>query len=198
MTGGLFSDVKYLSLPLLVVTRAKNIWSIFAIIFSRWSGAKLHRIFVVWLQTNPTHRIDIKLESGWNQLTSSFSLSTWQVTLTLLLLTHRVQGSTPIPVRWNWDPTKNHKHFIYTICPISFCPNSPYFAFRSIQDPLVHHGHHFGRAVHSFCSIQTLLTNGIVSLAEESEAESLSAVYVNNSLVLIAFLTITLQRETGT
>ena len=78
------------------------------------------------------------------------------------------------------------------------CLASPYFASRSVQDPLVHHGRHFGRTVHSFCSVQTLLTNGIVSLAEESEAESLSAVYVNNSLVLIAFLTITLQRETGT
>ena len=119
----------------------------FAIIFSRWSVTELHRIFVVWLRTNPMHRINIKLESGWNQLTSSFSLSTWQVTLTLLLLTHRVQGSAPIPVRWNWDPAKNRKHFIYTICPISFCPNSPYFAFRSIQDPLVHHGRHFHQEI---------------------------------------------------
>jgi hypothetical protein len=28
-------------------------------------------------------------------------------------------------------------------------------------DPLVHHGRHFGRAHHAFCSINTLLNNGI-------------------------------------
>ena len=113
------------------------------------------------------------------------------------LLTCQVHRSAPIPVHWTLDPAKNHEHFIYTLCPTSPCLTSPYFAFRSVQDPLVHHGRHFGRAVHSFCSVQTLLTNGIVSLAEESEAESLSAVYVNN-FVLVAFLTITLQREAGT
>ncbi|KIM63589.1 hypothetical protein SCLCIDRAFT_82334, partial [Scleroderma citrinum Foug A] len=43
-------------------------------------------------------------------------------------------------------------------------------------DPLVHHGHHFGRTVHSFCSIQTLLTNGIMSMAEDVDMDSLSAI----------------------
>ncbi|KAI5990182.1 hypothetical protein EDD15DRAFT_2136964, partial [Pisolithus albus] len=33
-------------------------------------------------------------------------------------------------------------------------------------DPLVHHGHHFGQAVHAFCNVPTLLTNGIVLLSE--------------------------------
>ena len=83
---------------------------------------------------------------------------------------------------WNLDPTKNCEYFIYTLWMTLPCLASPYFPSRSLQDPLVHHDHHFGHTVHSFCSVQTLLTNGIVSLAEESEAESLSAVYVNNSL----------------
>lgn len=57
-------------------------------------------------------------------------------------------------------------------------PHCIYFAFRSTQDPLVHHGCHFGHTVHSFCSIQTLLTNGILSMVEELEVNSLSAAYV--------------------
>ncbi|KAF8834708.1 hypothetical protein BDN67DRAFT_914422 [Paxillus ammoniavirescens] len=36
-----------------------------------------------------------------------------------------------------------------------------------IQDPLVHHGRHFGRAMHTFCNVNTLLTNSLVLLAEE-------------------------------
>ncbi|KIM51940.1 hypothetical protein SCLCIDRAFT_80872, partial [Scleroderma citrinum Foug A] len=43
-------------------------------------------------------------------------------------------------------------------------------------DPLVHHGCHFSRTVHSFCSIQTLLTNGIMSMAEDIVMDSLSAI----------------------
>lgn len=35
-----------------------------------------------------------------------------------------------------------------------------------MQDPLVHHGRHFGRAIHAFCSVQTLLTNGIVMMSD--------------------------------
>ena len=42
---------------------------------------------------------------------------------------------------------------------------------------MVHHGCHFGRAVHTFCSIQTLLTNSIVHMGEDN-AEILSSVYV--------------------
>ena len=49
--------------------------------------------------------------------------------------------------------------------------------FRSIQDPLVHRGRHFGRAVHTFCSIQTLLTNGIIHMGED-DVELLPAAYV--------------------
>ncbi|KIM62288.1 hypothetical protein SCLCIDRAFT_119773, partial [Scleroderma citrinum Foug A] len=45
----------------------------------------------------------------------------------------------------------------------------------SIQDPLVHCGHHFGCAVHTFCSIQTLVTNGTIHMGED-DAELLSAI----------------------
>ncbi|KIJ64395.1 hypothetical protein HYDPIDRAFT_28335 [Hydnomerulius pinastri MD-312] len=44
------------------------------------------------------------------------------------------------------------------------------------QDPLVHHGRHFGRAVHSFCNVQTLLTNGIITMGEDEDIESLPTV----------------------
>ena len=44
----------------------------------------------------------------------------------------------------------------------------------------MHHGRHFGRAMHAFCNVQTLLTNGIVLLSEEASDndESLTAMYV--------------------
>ena len=35
------------------------------------------------------------------------------------------------------------------------------FYIRTTQDPLVHHGRHFGRTVHAFCNVQTLITNGL-------------------------------------
>ena len=49
--------------------------------------------------------------------------------------------------------------------------------FRLIQDPLVHCGCHFGCAVHTFCSVQTLVTNGIIHMGED-DMESLAAAYV--------------------
>ncbi|KIK18268.1 hypothetical protein PISMIDRAFT_40431, partial [Pisolithus microcarpus 441] len=39
----------------------------------------------------------------------------------------------------------------------------------SVQDPLVHHGCHFGRVVHAFCNVQTLLTNGMTLMVEVEE-----------------------------
>ncbi|KAF8835889.1 hypothetical protein BDN67DRAFT_992297 [Paxillus ammoniavirescens] len=39
----------------------------------------------------------------------------------------------------------------------------------STQNPLVHHGHHFGHAVHCFCNVQTLLTDGIALMGERAE-----------------------------
>lgn len=34
------------------------------------------------------------------------------------------------------------------------------------SDPLVSHGRHFGRTVHSLCNVQTLITNGLLRLGE--------------------------------
>ncbi|KAF8833417.1 hypothetical protein BDN67DRAFT_917060, partial [Paxillus ammoniavirescens] len=45
------------------------------------------------------------------------------------------------------------------------------------QDPLAHHGCHFGRAVHMFCNVQTLITNGLMFMGDESH-EGLTAAYV--------------------
>ncbi|KAH7917216.1 hypothetical protein BV22DRAFT_1108609 [Leucogyrophana mollusca] len=45
------------------------------------------------------------------------------------------------------------------------------------QDPLVHHGRHFGRAIHAFCNIQTLIVNGLLRMSERMNEpdESLTA-----------------------
>jgi hypothetical protein len=37
---------------------------------------------------------------------------------------------------------------------------------RSGTDPLVHHGRHFGRTVHALCSVQALVTNGLIHVDE--------------------------------
>ncbi|KAH7917440.1 hypothetical protein BV22DRAFT_1052428 [Leucogyrophana mollusca] len=48
----------------------------------------------------------------------------------------------------------------------------------TIQDPLVHHGRHFGCMVHVFCNMQTLITNAIIRMGEQDEPdESLTATY---------------------
>jgi hypothetical protein len=39
-------------------------------------------------------------------------------------------------------------------------------AHRSITDPLVHHGRHFGQVTHSFCNITALLTNGLLYMSD--------------------------------
>ncbi|KAF8835988.1 hypothetical protein BDN67DRAFT_992258 [Paxillus ammoniavirescens] len=46
------------------------------------------------------------------------------------------------------------------------------------QDPLVHHGRHFGRAVHAFCNVQTLVTNGLIRMAADGDEEMLTATYL--------------------
>lgn len=48
---------------------------------------------------------------------------------------------------------------ILQLLPLTVC--------RTTQDPLVHHGRHFGRAVHAFCNVQTLITNGLAVLADQ-------------------------------
>ena len=50
---------------------------------------------------------------------------------------------------------------------------------RTMQDPLVHHGRHFGWAIHAFCNVQMLITNGIVLMSEDIDIndESLMAMW---------------------
>ncbi|KAL4065133.1 hypothetical protein J3A83DRAFT_4360454 [Scleroderma citrinum] len=44
------------------------------------------------------------------------------------------------------------------------------------QDPLVHHGHHFDRAVHAFCNVQMLIMNGLHAMSDDApEDETLPA-----------------------
>ncbi|KAF8545931.1 hypothetical protein OG21DRAFT_1428358, partial [Imleria badia] len=43
-------------------------------------------------------------------------------------------------------------------------------------DPLVHHGQYFGRAVHTFCNVQTLINNGLVLMTNDKDEETLTAV----------------------
>jgi hypothetical protein len=40
---------------------------------------------------------------------------------------------------------------------------------RCATDPLVHHGRHFGQAVHALCSVHTLLLNGILRAGERAD-----------------------------
>ncbi|KIJ19527.1 hypothetical protein PAXINDRAFT_8015 [Paxillus involutus ATCC 200175] len=67
----------------------------------------------------------------------------------------------------------------------------------SVQDPLVHHGHHFGHVVHSFCNIQTLLTNGMILMGdlEERGMEALSQQERKESTVFCELLKMVPQLE---
>jgi hypothetical protein len=51
---------------------------------------------------------------------------------------------------------------------------------RTLTDPLVHYGRHFGRVVYAFCNVKILLTNGLERLAqdhEDADGQSLTAKY---------------------
>ena len=39
---------------------------------------------------------------------------------------------------------------------------------RTTQDPLVHHGQHFGCAIHTFCNLQTLLVNELITMGSNA------------------------------
>ncbi|KAI6043871.1 hypothetical protein EDC04DRAFT_2866071 [Pisolithus marmoratus] len=47
--------------------------------------------------------------------------------------------------------------------------------WKTTQDPLFHHGCHFGQAVHAFCNVPMLLTNGIIFLSFFSERKEFVA-----------------------
>ena len=59
---------------------------------------------------------------------------------------------------------------------------SKYFNTSRANDPLVHHGQHFGRTVHAMCNIQALVTDGILKMGElgdrDISEESLTSQYV--------------------
>ncbi|RDB26749.1 hypothetical protein Hypma_005379 [Hypsizygus marmoreus] len=46
---------------------------------------------------------------------------------------------------------------------------------NTLSDPLTHRGRHFGRTVHAFCNIRSLVTNGLAYLVNEPLLEELSA-----------------------
>ena len=54
-----------------------------------------------------------------------------------------------------------------------------WLCYRTSQDPLIHHSWHFGRAIHAFCNMQTLLTSSIVLMLEDIDIndESLTAMW---------------------
>jgi len=56
---------------------------------------------------------------------------------------------------------------------------------RCLTDPLVHHGRHFGRTVHSLCNVPALLTHGLLRLGEMAEEpeESFNYECVYHSIV---------------
>ena len=50
------------------------------------------------------------------------------------------------------------------------CCTLPDAMFRSSgADPLIHYGRHFGQTVHALCSVNALLTNGILRVGELEE-----------------------------
>ena len=55
-----------------------------------------------------------------------------------------------------------------------------WLVFSAAQDPLIHHGCHFGRAVHAFCNVQTLLTNGLMYMVDGDDTAT--AAWVSTSL----------------
>jgi hypothetical protein len=49
-----------------------------------------------------------------------------------------------------------------------------------VPDPLVHHGRHFGRTIHTMTNVQVLLTNGIIHMGElaDQPEEAFTAQFV--------------------
>ena len=92
------------------------------------------------------------------------------------------RGSTESPASANKRPHVNVLELGPRKCLYVGLFMDPIFSsvmmlFRTTQDPLVHHGHHFGRVMHAFCNVQTLMTNGIARLGKDEDGglESLTA-----------------------
>ena len=67
-------------------------------------------------------------------------------------------------VHCNWDQERGRLCF-----DILFKNWLIAFSIRTTQDPLVQHEHHFGRAMHAFCNVQTFITNGLAYMADVDE-----------------------------
>ena len=84
-----------------------------------------------------------------------------------LMILHKtkslVRSVDPL-VHCNWDQERGHLYF-----DILFKNWLIAFSIRTTQDPLVHHGRHFGRAMHAFCNVQTFITNGLAYMADVDE-----------------------------
>ncbi|KIM56133.1 hypothetical protein SCLCIDRAFT_29841 [Scleroderma citrinum Foug A] len=78
----------------------------------------------------------------------------------------------PVPVLCKRGPGKNRAP-PFRLKP----PDRDFTPYRTSQDPLVHHGRHFGRAIHAFCNVQTLILNGLQAMSDDDGSEeSLTAV----------------------
>ena len=69
----------------------------------------------------------------------------------------------------NLGAGKNRESIIFLACHADPRRHALTLLPSHVSDPLVHYGRHFGRAAHAMCSIQALLTNGILRMGEEGE-----------------------------
>ena len=71
------------------------------------------------------------------------------------------------------------KKVCVTVPSIWFTDHKPTPHRRTIQDPLMHHGCHFGRAIHAFFNVQMLITNGLQAMCDNTPVDkSLTAVCI--------------------
>jgi hypothetical protein len=78
--------------------------------------------------------------------------------------------------------TERNRKLLFTVFVILSDFYSRLSGIRHSSDPLVHHGHHFGRTVYAMCNVRSLITNGLRRLEEsdggEISEESLTSEYV--------------------
>ena len=78
--------------------------------------------------------------------------------------------------------TGRNRRLLFTVFVILSDFYSCLSGIRHSSNPLVHHGHHFGRTVYAMCNVKSLIMNGLHQL-EESDGgeileESLTSGYV--------------------
>ena len=97
---------------------------------------------------------------------------------------HPLVESERVLALCNWAPGKCHMPF----CLPSNFLTVHLFCTRTSQDPLVHHGRHFGRAVHAFCNMQMLIMNGLHTMSDDAaEDETLTAACIAYSSYIHTF-----------